>query len=224
MASTSLSQSELEAANRRLISSDQENRSKPQPVSTSREIAAARAESATLKEQVQHQADIIDQLRQNKRNDDAYGSPRQQRREVAAPVTGYGSTVELEEAVETAEAMAEEAQHEADQLRRRLVESERELRRMERRMAGGSKETGVPGPVKGGPLSSSESGSAAASASAVAARLEEENMRLKEENEKLSTELQAFDLEFFEEIEDLKYKYSEAARKLRHYEQASSSR
>ncbi|CAN0109011.1 unnamed protein product, partial [Sphacelaria rigidula] len=49
-------------------------------------------------------------------------------------------------------------------------------------------------------------------------RLERENRRLKEENEKLSNELQAFDLDFFEEIEDLKYKYSEAARKLRQYE------
>ncbi|CAM9334730.1 unnamed protein product [Hapterophycus canaliculatus] len=50
-------------------------------------------------------------------------------------------------------------------------------------------------------------------------RLEQENRRLKEENDKLSTELQAFDLDFFEEIEDLKYKYSEAVRKLRQYEE-----
>lgn len=42
--------------------------------------------------------------------------------------------------------------------------------------------------------------------------------RLKEENEKLNQELQAFDLDFFEEIEDLKYKYSEAVRRLQLYE------
>ncbi|CAN0158182.1 unnamed protein product, partial [Ectocarpus fasciculatus] len=41
---------------------------------------------------------------------------------------------------------------------------------------------------------------------------------LREENERLSEELGAFDHEFFEEIEDLKYKYSEAVRKLRQYE------
>ncbi|CAN0158413.1 unnamed protein product, partial [Ectocarpus sp. 4 AP-2014] len=50
-------------------------------------------------------------------------------------------------------------------------------------------------------------------------RLKKENDRLREENDRLSEELGAFDHEFFEEIEDLKYKYSEAARKLRQFEQ-----
>mmetsp|Transcript_14974 Transcript_14974/g.22165 ORF Transcript_14974/g.22165 Transcript_14974/m.22165 type:complete len:155 (+) Transcript_14974:2586-3050(+) len=44
------------------------------------------------------------------------------------------------------------------------------------------------------------------------------NKKLQKENEKLSEELQAFDLDFFEEIEDLKYKYNEALRRLREYE------
>lgn len=55
--------------------------------------------------------------------------------------------------------------------------------------------------------------------------LERQNMQLanqisqlKEENEKLNQELQAFDLDFFEEIEDLKYKYSEAVQRLQLYE------
>ncbi|CAM9576248.1 unnamed protein product [Pylaiella littoralis] len=46
----------------------------------------------------------------------------------------------------------------------------------------------------------------------------ERELRLEQENRRLREELQAFDLDFFEEIEDLKYKYSEAARKLRQYE------
>jgi chromosome segregation ATPase len=42
--------------------------------------------------------------------------------------------------------------------------------------------------------------------------LEDQIDELKKENQKLVKELSAFDLEFFEEIEDLKYKYSEAIR------------
>lgn len=49
-------------------------------------------------------------------------------------------------------------------------------------------------------------------------RLSDENRRLKEENTKLNKELQAFDLDFFEEIEDLKFKYNQAVRKLEMYE------
>lgn len=47
---------------------------------------------------------------------------------------------------------------------------------------------------------------------------EEENARLREENAKLARELQAFDLDFFEEIEDLKFKYAEAQRKLQAFQ------
>ena len=45
-----------------------------------------------------------------------------------------------------------------------------------------------------------------------------QNRKLKEQNSGLQKELQAFDLDFFEEIEDLKYKYNEAVKKLRQYE------
>lgn len=199
---------ELEAANHRLIASEGESFLKPSS-SISQEIAAGRAEGEMLREQVHRQAEIINQFRQNKRNtgDNCDNDASPGRRSKA------GTMASLEEAVDTAEAAAEAAEDEANQLRRRLAESQRELKRMERRLARGEEETRV-SPVHG-------SGAADASA-AVDSRLEEENQRLKEENEKLSTELQAFDLEFFEEIEDLKYKYSEASRKLRHYEQADS--
>ncbi|OQS02275.1 centrosome-associated protein [Thraustotheca clavata] len=43
-------------------------------------------------------------------------------------------------------------------------------------------------------------------------KLEQHNAQLLEENAKLTEELSAFDLEFFEEIEDLKFKYAEAIR------------
>ena len=46
----------------------------------------------------------------------------------------------------------------------------------------------------------------------------QETARLREENEKLRQELSAFDLDFFEEIENLKYAHSEAVKKLRVYE------
>ena len=41
---------------------------------------------------------------------------------------------------------------------------------------------------------------------------------LRKENARLKEELSHFDLDFFEEIEDLKFKYAEALRKLRAYE------
>lgn len=48
--------------------------------------------------------------------------------------------------------------------------------------------------------------------------IQSQYMRLKEENVRLRAELGAFDMEFFEEIENLKYAYSEAVQKLRKYE------
>ncbi len=46
--------------------------------------------------------------------------------------------------------------------------------------------------------------------------------RLRDENEKLRQELAAFDMDFFEEIENLKYAHAEAVKKLRAYEAADS--
>jgi chromosome segregation ATPase len=50
------------------------------------------------------------------------------------------------------------------------------------------------------------------------AALEDENQALRDKVTKMSKELQAFDLEFFEEIEDLKFKYAEALKRLKEYE------
>lgn len=215
---------ELEAANQRLVASDRDSRSSgrsrpPPPAAaahTARELEDAKKEAATLRQQVQHQSEVVDRLRGDMNRD----------REETAAAAGPGS-----EAVEAARAAAESAQDEADELRDRLAETERELQRMERRCAsamsaasrggegaadsfnGGSKDllrvsgTGGPGSRGDGEGRLTQD------------RLKKENDRLKEENERLSEELGAFDHEFFEEIEDLKYKYSEAVRKLRQFEQ-----
>ena len=52
--------------------------------------------------------------------------------------------------------------------------------------------------------------------------LQKENELLREENEKLKQELSAFDLDFFEEIENLKFAHAEAIRKLKIYEGRST--
>ncbi len=44
---------------------------------------------------------------------------------------------------------------------------------------------------------------------------------LKNENDRLKKELSSFSLDFFEEIEDLKFKYSEAVTRLAHYGEVS---
>lgn len=46
----------------------------------------------------------------------------------------------------------------------------------------------------------------------------DEIARLQDENKRLRSELSAFDLQFFEEIENLKYSYSEAVKKIKIYE------
>jgi hypothetical protein len=43
--------------------------------------------------------------------------------------------------------------------------------------------------------------------------------QLEKENAELRSELSAFDLDFFEEIEDLKFKYAEAAKKCRAFDE-----
>jgi chromosome segregation ATPase len=67
-------------------------------------------------------------------------------------------------------------------------------------------------------LRSSASGAAGGASVMVVQQLEERIDALQQDNERLNRELQAFDLDFFEEIEDLKFKYSEAVRRLRTYE------
>ena len=49
--------------------------------------------------------------------------------------------------------------------------------------------------------------------------LQAQNVALHEENEALKGELGAFDVSFFEELEDLKFKYDEMSRHLTQYRQ-----
>jgi hypothetical protein len=48
--------------------------------------------------------------------------------------------------------------------------------------------------------------------------LKEQLAKLNKENSRLKNELSAFDLDFFEEIENLKYAHAESTRKLREME------
>ena len=80
-------------------------------------------------------------------------------------------------------------------LKAQLQGVERDKQRLERRVASGG---------GGGGGTSSREGS-----------LLGEVKKLREENKGLQKELSAFDLDFFEEIEDLKYKYNRAQQKLR---------
>jgi chromosome segregation ATPase len=84
-------------------------------------------------------------------------------------------------------------------LQDQLAEAERERVRLERR-------------------GSSASGSASAQDALRMRELMKEASALKEENQRLRKELEPFDLAFFEEIEDLKFKYSEALHKIKAYE------
>ncbi|CAM9575309.1 unnamed protein product, partial [Discosporangium mesarthrocarpum] len=113
------------------------------------------------------------------------------------------STVAATSTAAAAMEEAEDLREEAEELRKRLGECEKELEEMGSR-ARAEAETRA---------ESDEGGQTRA-----LLRLEADNQRLGQENERLNRELQAFDLDFFEEIEDLKYKYSEAIRKLEQYE------
>eukprot|EP00903_Cladosiphon_okamuranus_P020140 g18493.t1 len=217
---------ELEAANQRLTASDRESRASSRTRASTttaaaaaahaaKELEDARRAAATLRQQVQHQSETIDRLREDARD---RGDARD--RDAGAEDAAAAG---VSDSVKAAEAAAVAAQDEADDLRDRLAEAERELQRMERRSAmSAARGGGSVAASDGGDLLGTSEARLAKSDGVVRERgleLERENRRLKEENDKLSTELQAFDLEFFEEIEDLKYKYSEATKKLRQYEE-----
>lgn len=215
---------------------------------SSQDGATARAEVEKLRQQVADQAELISRLRAHSDRDTAgeddggggdggaraWGSRRSQnwRDERDGGIAGDAdaNAAGLSEAmIEAAETATSVAQQEADELRQQLAVSERELQRMERRVAAAAAAGGGDAPLAAAAAlwrssSSDAEGEVGPSSSSAGRLLEQENRRLQDENDKLSRELQAFDLEFFEEIEDLKYKYTEAARKLRQYEERSSSR
>lgn len=73
-------------------------------------------------------------------------------------------------------------------------------------------------------LQQSSGQSATGGKGALSSRSAADYAALKEENEKLRSELSAFDLEFFDEIENLKFAHAEAIKKLREYEGRDGSR
>ena len=84
---------------------------------------------------------------------------------------------------------------ENDALRSELDDLRSELKQTKRDLRLRDSERGTPGTTGGGASKSSGTSS--------------REVELLEENKKLRAELESFDLEFFEEVEDLKYKYSQ---------------
>ena len=85
---------------------------------------------------------------------------------------------------------------ENDQLSTELAAVKSRLNSAERELKSGPRKDAARGGAKGG----------AGGAGGAGGRVQE----LELENSKLRAELESFDLEFFEEVEDLKYKYSQA--------------
>lgn len=158
-------------------------------------------ERETLKKRMSGLQDKVNEL------EIALHKARQQQQQQGGVGGGGGRTStapgevsrELQEMRNKAAAQASEN----DTLRAQLSDLRRSLQEMQQR-----EEVGGGGGGGGG------RGSAALSGAEV--------QRLKEENTKLRQELSAFDLDFFEEIENLKYAHAEAVRKLRMYEGAGA--
>jgi chromosome segregation ATPase len=96
---------------------------------------------------------------------------------------------------------------EIETLRSELAESKRVLSAVRKESAN-----------KAAPKASAASLAGAEVAGAELGKLRDSYRKVVNENEKLKEELSAFDLDFFEEIENLKYAHAEAMRKLRLYE------
>ena len=87
----------------------------------------------------------------------------------------------------------EKAENRVNELEKDLDDAKSQIRRRERDLERVSRSAPTPGK----------------SSRTSDARLAEDNEQLREENRKLKDELSAFDMEFFEEIEDLKYNYQQ---------------
>ena len=109
----------------------------------------------------------------------------------------------------------QQQQRELDRVRGELADSRAKMQANEDEMAALRSQVNA----RGNPTSAGSSGQ-----SQQQQQLQQDVSRLRDENEKLRQELSAFDLDFFEEIENLKYAHSEAVKKLRVYEGAAGRR
>ena len=131
---------------------------------------------------------------------------------------------QLESSLQQAEAKASRAasapapvaggrgDRETDILRKRVAETEAEAEALKADLAAAQRR-----------LSEQGSGAGAGAGGPHPAAVQAELRQLREENKNLRQELSAFDLDFFEEIEDLKNAHAEATRKLKQYESGGSS-
>lgn len=101
------------------------------------------------------------------------------------------------------------------ELRRKVSEQASELQELKEELADArrlAKEQAASG------KKTTANANAATTGSGLTSEEQRELLRLRQENDNLRKELAAFDLDFFEEIENLKYAHAEAVKKLRVYE------
>ena len=108
-------------------------------------------------------------------------------------MTGSSSSSSSSSRRGAAEKELQQVARENDQLSTELAAVKSRLNSAERELKSGPRKDAARGGAKGG-------------AGGAGGRVQE----LELENSKLRAELESFDLEFFEEVEDLKYKYSQA--------------
>ena len=156
-------------------------------------------EVSSLRRKLQTQDSRIQQLESSLQQAEAKAS-RAASASASVPAAGTGA------------AAGGRGDREAENLRKRLAETEAEAEALKGDLAAAQRR-----------LSEQGSGAGAGAGGVHPAALQAELRQLREENKNLRQELSAFDLDFFEEIEDLKNAHSEATRKLKQYESGGSS-
>ena len=191
-----------ESSQRLIQKQEQINKLRKQLKQRDDELAAAQAESGAG-------SDEVDTLKRKLQNSEAriqnLEAAVHQAEAKAARGTGAGATASGKE-VEALRKRAVDHAAEVEALRADLAAVQRRAAELEKQLASGAAAGGGGGSGGGHP-----------------AALQAEMRQLREENKNLRQELSAFDLDFFNEIEQLKFEHSEAVKKLRAYEAASGS-
>ena len=191
-----------ESSQRLIQKQEQINKLRKQLKQRDDELAAAQAESGAG-------SDEVDTLKRKLQNSEAriqnLEATVQQAEAKAARGAGAGAgAAASSKEVEALRKRAVEHAAEVEAVRADLAVVQRRAAELEKQLASGAAAGG--GGSGGHP-----------------AALQAEMRQLREENKNLRQELSAFDLDFFNEIEQLKFEHSEAVKKLRAYEAASGA-
>ncbi|KAG5187529.1 hypothetical protein JKP88DRAFT_307287 [Tribonema minus] len=185
--------------------SDAERRLRRQNEELAQEVAALKARAAAAdqsSQQIAQRQDLIGQLRRQLRaRDESLSAARRELEAASAARTALAEELDRAKLSQSGGGGGE-----AEEIEELRAEAQRLRRRLQERGAAAA-------------TSGSGGGGGAADAKRVR-QLEEHVAVLQEENLRLRSELEPFTLEFFEEIEDLKFKYQEAVRRLHSYERA----